>query len=47
VSDKYQKLKMIAILCSVLGGLALAYYAIIHTGFYQELERLNLDNHQH
>jgi hypothetical protein len=47
MSEKHQKLKMISILCAVLGGLALAYDAIIHTEFYLELERLNLDNHQH
>ncbi|NCF79911.1 MAG: hypothetical protein GWP34_08440 [Alphaproteobacteria bacterium] len=47
MSKKNQKLKKIAILFVVLGGLAVAYDAITHADFYQDLERLNLDNHQH
>jgi hypothetical protein len=42
-----KKLKLIAALLAFMAVLALAYEAISHTDFYQELERLNLDNHQH
>jgi len=47
MTERNQKLKMMAVLCAVLGGLAFAYDAITHSEFYQELERLNMDNHQH
>jgi len=42
-----KKLKLIATLLALMAGLALVYEAISHTDFYQELERLNLENHQH
>lgn len=35
---------MIALFISALGA---AYHAITHSKFYAELERLNMDNHQH
>ncbi len=44
MSDKAKK-AMGAML--LLAGLVLAFEAVTHAPFYEELERLNMDNHQH
>jgi hypothetical protein len=44
MSGKHKKTLIAALL---IGALVAAYQGITHSDFYAELERLNMDNHQH